>query len=112
MNDLSSTVGLMRREFRDVHSVVSCLDHQVRRLVDGRASTIDRPGGLAACAWKMRGAQTRGNSALQVVGMSFGRVCSQSRRAVCSASTLRCSHIPRMLGIALHLIVSYSPPRI
>jgi HK97 family phage major capsid protein len=47
MNDLSSTVGLMRREFRDVHSVVSRMDHQVRKLVDGRAAP-DRPGGLIA----------------------------------------------------------------
>jgi integrase len=47
MNDLSSTVGLMRREFRDVHAVVSRLDHQLRKLIDGRA-VLDRPGGLIA----------------------------------------------------------------
>jgi hypothetical protein len=47
MNDLSSTAGLMRREFRDVHAVVSRLDHQLRKLIDGRA-VLDRPGGLIA----------------------------------------------------------------
>jgi hypothetical protein len=49
MNDISSTIGLMRREFRDTHAVVSRVDHQLRRLIDGRAS-IDRPGGLTARA--------------------------------------------------------------
>ena len=47
MNDLLSTVGLMRREFRDVHAVVSRLDHQMRKLIDARPS-LDRPGGLVA----------------------------------------------------------------
>jgi hypothetical protein len=51
MSNLSSdTVGLMRREFRDVHSVVSRMDHQLRRLTgDGRA-TINRAGGLVVRA--------------------------------------------------------------
>jgi hypothetical protein len=31
MNDLSSTVGLMRREFRDVHAVVSRLGRESDR---------------------------------------------------------------------------------
>ena len=48
MNDLSSTVGLMRREFRDVHAVVSRLDHQMRKLVDGRAATTGRQRRAAA----------------------------------------------------------------
>jgi hypothetical protein len=47
MNDLSSTVGLMRREFRDVHSVVSRMDHQVHRLVEPRA--MSRPAGAVRC---------------------------------------------------------------
>jgi hypothetical protein len=37
---------LVRREFRDVHAVVSRLDTQVRRLVEPRA--LPRPGGLVA----------------------------------------------------------------
>jgi hypothetical protein len=50
MNALSpDTVGLMRREFRDVHAVVSRMDSQVRQLVGGRAG-LDRPGGLVARA--------------------------------------------------------------
>ena len=49
MNDISSTIGLMRREFRDVHAVVSRMDSQVRQLVGGRAAN-DRPGGLIARA--------------------------------------------------------------
>ena len=36
MNDLSSDIGLLKREFRDARSVLSRLDSQVRRLVDGR----------------------------------------------------------------------------
>jgi hypothetical protein len=34
MNDLSSTVGLMRRELRDAHAVLSRLDHQTRKLFE------------------------------------------------------------------------------
>jgi hypothetical protein len=44
MNDLSE-IGLLKREFRDVHSVVSRLDQQVRRLVEPVA--MRRPGGAA-----------------------------------------------------------------
>jgi hypothetical protein len=43
MNDLSD-IGLSKREFRDVHSVVSRLDHQVRRLVEPQP--LRRPAGL------------------------------------------------------------------
>ena len=34
MNDLSSTVGLMRRELRDARAVLSRLDHQTRKLFE------------------------------------------------------------------------------
>jgi hypothetical protein len=46
MNDLSSTIGLMRREFRDAHAVLSRLDHQTRKLFE--PSARPRPGGLVA----------------------------------------------------------------
>ena len=45
MNDISSTIGLMRREFRDVHAVVSRLDRQVSRLID---APVQRGGQLVA----------------------------------------------------------------
>ena len=35
MNDLSSTIGLMRRELRDAHAMLSRLDHQTRKQFDG-----------------------------------------------------------------------------
>ena len=47
MNDLASTIGLMRREFRDVHAVVSRLDHQTRKLFEP-STTIHRPRGIVA----------------------------------------------------------------
>ena len=34
LENLTASFGLVRREFRDVHAVVSRLDHQVRRLVE------------------------------------------------------------------------------
>ena len=49
MNDLSSELGLLKRQVRDVQSVAGNVRHLLRRLVDGRAS-IDRAGGLAARA--------------------------------------------------------------
>jgi hypothetical protein len=44
--NLTASFGLVRREFRDVHAVVSRLDTQVRRLVEPQARP--RPGGLVA----------------------------------------------------------------
>ena len=44
-HDDYSDIGLLKRSFRDVHSVVSRLDTQMRRLIE--PTTIDRPGGLA-----------------------------------------------------------------
>ena len=38
MNDLASDIGLLKRGFRDVHSVVSRLDRQMRRLVEPSAN--------------------------------------------------------------------------
>jgi hypothetical protein len=46
LENLTASFGLVRREFRDVHAVVSRLDTQVRRLVEPRARP--RPGGLVA----------------------------------------------------------------
>ena len=46
LENLTASFGLVRREFRDVHAVVSRLDNQVRRLVEPAA--IRRPGGLVA----------------------------------------------------------------
>ena len=48
LENLTANFGLVRREFRDVHAVVSRLDHQVRRLVEPRA--MSRPAGLVSCA--------------------------------------------------------------
>jgi hypothetical protein len=45
MNDLSD-IGLLKREFRDVHSVVSRLDTQVRRLVEPQP--LRRPACICA----------------------------------------------------------------
>lgn len=45
MNDLSD-IGLLRRQFRDVHSVVSRLDTQTRKLFE--PSAPPRPAGLTA----------------------------------------------------------------
>jgi len=50
MNDLSSEVGLLKRQVRDVQSVTGNVQHMLRKLVDGRASAFDRPGGLVARA--------------------------------------------------------------
>lgn len=51
LENLTANFGLLKREFRDVHAVVSRLDTQVRRLVEPVA--IHRPAGLvgryAAC---------------------------------------------------------------
>jgi hypothetical protein len=41
LENLTVSFGLAHREFRDVHAVVSRLDHQVRRLVEPAA----RPSG-------------------------------------------------------------------
>jgi hypothetical protein len=46
LESITASFGLVRREFRDVHAVVSRLDHQVRRLVEPVA--IHRPAGLVA----------------------------------------------------------------
>jgi hypothetical protein len=46
MNDFTSTLGLLRREFRDTHAVVSNIDLRTRRMVEPRS--IARPGGLVA----------------------------------------------------------------
>ena len=46
LENITTSFGLVRREFRDVHAVVSRLDHQVRRLIEPAA--IHRPGGLVA----------------------------------------------------------------
>ncbi len=43
LENLTASFGLVRREFRDVHAVVSRLDHQVRRLSEPQAP--ERPGG-------------------------------------------------------------------
>jgi hypothetical protein len=37
MNDLSSDIGLLKREFRDTRSVLSRLDHQTRKLFEPSA---------------------------------------------------------------------------
>jgi hypothetical protein len=44
--NITASFGLIRRELRDVHAVVSRLDTQVRRLVEPAA--IHRPAGLVA----------------------------------------------------------------
>lgn len=46
LENITASFGLVRREFRDVHAVVSWLDHQVRRLVESAA--IHRPADLVA----------------------------------------------------------------
>jgi hypothetical protein len=46
LENLTASFGLVRREFRDAHAVVSRLDTQMRRLVEPRA--LPRPGGLVA----------------------------------------------------------------
>jgi hypothetical protein len=46
LENLTANFGLLKREFRDVHAVVSRLDTQVRRLVEPVA--IHRPAGLVA----------------------------------------------------------------
>jgi hypothetical protein len=46
MNDLSSDIGLLKRQFRDVHAVVSRLDTQTRKLFEPVAAP--RPAGLTA----------------------------------------------------------------
>jgi hypothetical protein len=46
IENLSASFGLVRREFRDVHAVVSRLDHQTRKLFE--PSARPRPGGLVA----------------------------------------------------------------
>ena len=46
MNDFTHIVGLLRREFRDTHAVVSNIDHRTRKLVD--PPRIARPAGLIA----------------------------------------------------------------
>jgi hypothetical protein len=46
IENLSASFGLVKREFRDVHSVVSRMDHQMRRLFEPGARS--RPGGLVA----------------------------------------------------------------
>jgi hypothetical protein len=52
MNDLTHVVGLLRREFRDTHAVVSNIDLRTRRMVGPQS--VARPAGLvarlAACA--------------------------------------------------------------
>jgi hypothetical protein len=49
LENITASFGLVRREFKGVHAVVSRLDTQVRRLAEPRARP--RPGwrGLAAC---------------------------------------------------------------
>lgn len=42
MSDRSSDIGFLKREFRDARTVLSRLDHQVRRLVE--PSIMRRPG--------------------------------------------------------------------
>ncbi len=46
LENLTASFGLVKREFRDVHSVVSRMDHQMRRLFEPRARSC--PGGLVA----------------------------------------------------------------
>ena len=46
LENITASFGLVRREFRDVHAVVSRLDHQLRRLIEPAA--IHRPAGLVA----------------------------------------------------------------
>jgi hypothetical protein len=46
LENIIASFGLVRREFKDVHAVVSRLDIQVRRLAQPRARP--RPGGLVA----------------------------------------------------------------
>jgi hypothetical protein len=46
MNDLTDTIGLMRREFKHVRAVVSNIDHRTRKLFEPHARP--RPGGLVA----------------------------------------------------------------
>jgi hypothetical protein len=46
LENITASFGLVRREFKDVHAVVSRLDTQVRRLAQPRARP--RPGGLVA----------------------------------------------------------------
>jgi hypothetical protein len=41
LENLTASLGLVRREFLDVHAIASCLDHQVPR-------AMPRPGGLVA----------------------------------------------------------------
>ena len=48
MNDLTAEVGLVKRQVRDVQSVVGNVQHLMRKLIDGRAAADDRPGGLVA----------------------------------------------------------------
>src|SRR5688572_21520643 len=45
LENITASFGLVRREFKDVHAVVSRLDTQVRRLAEPRARP--RPGGAA-----------------------------------------------------------------
>lgn len=49
MNDISSELGSLKRQVRDVQSVAGNVQHMLRQLTGGRAS-IDRPGGLVARA--------------------------------------------------------------
>ena len=46
LENLTASFGPVRREFKDAHSVLSRLDHQVRRLVE--PAVIHRAGGLVA----------------------------------------------------------------
>jgi hypothetical protein len=46
LENITASFGLVRRELKDVHAVVSRLDTQVRRLAQPRARP--RPGGLVA----------------------------------------------------------------
>ncbi|MEH2560213.1 hypothetical protein V1286_007742 [Bradyrhizobium algeriense] len=47
LENITASFGLVRREFKDVHAVVSRLDTQVRRLAEPRARPRP-PGGLVA----------------------------------------------------------------
>ena len=50
MNDITSEIGLLKRQVRDVQSVTGNVQYLMRKLVDGRASVTDRPGGLVTRA--------------------------------------------------------------